>query len=96
MKSNSEEYCVKCGSYLSPDAVYCMYCGSVRGEHPFDPMNNIPCIVYGPPVEEDCKCSICGHKWHASTLGKHAKFCPKCGNELKKGPGGMLGRLLKK
>ncbi len=72
--------CGNCHSFLRPEENYCKCCGTKRGKGKFLPYKNMVYCVYGPPVKEKYKCSICGYLWIECLFGySDTKHCPMCG-----------------
>jgi predicted amidophosphoribosyltransferase len=47
--------CLKCWAYLDFEDEVCRECGTVRGEGAFEPEDNEPDEIYGPPEELDAR-----------------------------------------
>jgi predicted amidophosphoribosyltransferase len=44
-----EGRCGECWAFLDEDDEFCPECGTKRGEGDFNPEDNFPEVVYGPP-----------------------------------------------
>ena len=80
----SDDYNCRCGNchrILLPDAKYCSYCGTKRGEGKFLPYMNNQDVLYGCPTKIKKKCNKCGYTWieYEFNKGANIKYCPKCG-----------------
>ena len=80
----SDNYYCRCGNcqgILFPDAKYCSYCGTKRGEGAFLPYMNDQDVLYGCPTKIKKKCQKCGYTWieYEFNKGENIKYCPKCG-----------------
>lgn len=63
---------------------------SLKSPGGFDPEQNVPQVVYGPPPQEDDvsnACPSCGFRWESPAMLPKPKFCVHCGKKLPGGAG---------
>ncbi len=86
--------CCRCQKDISPDDLYCRFCGSNETEiyrlpspkrADYDPRTREMSILYGPPsvfYDVTFVCPQCAHSWaedEDDLLDNDTRYCPKCG-----------------